>query len=122
MRAMGTSLSSASPVASTSVTYDLRRSPPKVLTQLFELLPPSDASLPLASARAALKDIKLDKTSLKSAVRETQSGYSRAIAFRNAIAEVLVLTWLPGQTSPIHDHGDSTCLVRVISGSANERA
>ncbi len=33
---------------------------------------------------------------------------------------MLVLTWLPGQRSPVHDHGHSTCVVRVVRGVATE--
>jgi len=35
--------------------------------------------------------------------------------------EILVLGWLPGQLSSVHDHGSSACGVRVIQGVATER-
>jgi predicted metal-dependent enzyme (double-stranded beta helix superfamily) len=121
MRSSSTPSLDGASTPSASVTYDVRRLPPKALAPLFDLLRSSDAPLPLASARAALEDIELDAVSLKSAVRETQGRYARSLVFRNAIAEVLVLTWMPGQSSPIHDHGASTCLVRIVSGIAHER-
>ena len=30
------------------------------------------------------------------------------------------MCWLPGQLSPVHDHGGSACGVRVIQGAATE--
>ncbi len=30
------------------------------------------------------------------------------------------MCWLPGQQSPVHDHGGSACAVRVIQGAATE--
>ena len=61
MRSTGTPLvNSASSAANPSVTYDLRRSPPKTLTELVKLLRSADAQLPLASPRAALENIALD--------------------------------------------------------------
>src|SRR5262249_2667130 len=34
--------------------------------------------------------------------------------------EMLVLTWASGQRSPVHDHGASTCVLRIVSGVATE--
>jgi cysteine dioxygenase len=46
--------------------------------------------------------------------------YVRTLVHASARYEALVMCWLPGQRSPVHDHGDSACGVRVIQGAATE--
>lgn len=46
---------------------------------------------------------------------------ARTLVCRTARYEILVLGWLPGQASSVHDHGASACGVRVIEGLATER-
>jgi cysteine dioxygenase len=46
---------------------------------------------------------------------------------RNLVCEVpgifnlLLLVWTPGKASPIHDHADAHCLMKVLRGSIRER-
>lgn len=46
---------------------------------------------------------------------------------RNLVHEVpglfnlLLLVWTPGKASPVHDHADSHCLMKVLSGELRER-
>ncbi|KAE9364949.1 hypothetical protein N431DRAFT_496163 [Stipitochalara longipes BDJ] len=46
---------------------------------------------------------------------------------RNLVCEVpgifnlLLLVWTPGKASPIHDHADAHCLMKVLKGSIRER-
>lgn len=42
--------------------------------------------------------------------------YTRHRVLRNEFAELLVLCWLPGQRTPIHDHNGSYGVVRVCEG------
>jgi cysteine dioxygenase len=46
--------------------------------------------------------------------------YTRNLVHRGEIFEVLLLCWLPGQSSPIHDHSDSSCWMKVITGEGEE--
>jgi cysteine dioxygenase len=46
--------------------------------------------------------------------------YQRVRLRRRAHYEALLLCWLPEQFSPIHDHGESACVVGVLSGEAVE--
>lgn len=46
--------------------------------------------------------------------------YTRNRVFRNEFAELLVLGWVPGQESMIHDHDGSIGAVRVLEGSIRE--
>ena len=47
-------------------------------------------------------------------------GYVRKRLFRNSQWEMLLLCWLPGQKTVIHDHGGSWGATRVLTGSLHE--
>ncbi|KAI1774928.1 RmlC-like cupin domain-containing protein [Hypoxylon cercidicola] len=38
----------------------------------------------------------------------------------NGKANLLVLVWTPGKASPIHDHGNAHCLMKILHGSLTE--
>ncbi len=46
--------------------------------------------------------------------------YRRNLMFENEHVQLLCLCWKSGQRSPIHDHADSICGVKVISGVCSE--
>lgn len=46
--------------------------------------------------------------------------YARNLIARSAYAELLLLCWRPGQRTPIHDHGGSVGVVKVIEGLLTE--
>jgi hypothetical protein len=47
-------------------------------------------------------------------------GYVRKRLYRNSQWEMLLLCWLPGQKTVIHDHGGSWGATRVLSGCLTE--
>jgi len=47
-------------------------------------------------------------------------GYTRNVAFRNDKFEILVLCWNKGQSSPVRDHPEKGCLVRLLKGELIE--
>ena len=53
-------------------------------------------------------------------VRENPRGYNRALVSKSPYFEMLILTWLPGQGSPPHDHAGSVSSMLVIEGQAAE--
>ncbi|HUO53260.1 MAG TPA: FAD/NAD(P)-binding protein, partial [Rhodoblastus sp.] len=53
-------------------------------------------------------------------IRSNPRGYNRAYVARRDHYELLVMTWLPGQASPPHDHGGSAGVIRVLQGAATE--
>lgn len=55
-------------------------------------------------------------------VRTDTRRYFRNRVTINAAYELLVMTWLPGQSSVPHDHAGSVCAMRVVEGRAVERA
>lgn len=67
-----------------------------------------------------LKTLNLNDEDIRNLFIPDRGTYSRSSVCKNRFAELVALTWLPGQASPIHDHGDSACGVRVITGTALE--
>lgn len=53
-------------------------------------------------------------------LRFQRAGYTRTRIARTPEAEVLLMCWLPGQATSIHDHGQAMGLVHVIAGEAVE--
>jgi cysteine dioxygenase len=49
-----------------------------------------------------------------------ERAYLRQVIYRTEHFEALFLCWRSGQVSPIHDHGRSSCVVRVVLGRATE--
>lgn len=90
------------------------------LGRLFEQLdsltePPSSEELRLWISALDIDDAELDPY-----CRFTAEGYARNLLRRGVHCEALLLCWQPGQESPIHDHGRSACVFRVITGIATE--
>ncbi len=53
-------------------------------------------------------------------LRFSERGYYRKRLHRNSAWEVLLLCWLPGQHTVIHDHGSSFSATRILSGEMTE--
>ncbi|MEO8166185.1 MAG: cysteine dioxygenase family protein [Betaproteobacteria bacterium] len=53
-------------------------------------------------------------------VRFDEDRYHRELMVKADEYQILVLAWLPGQKSPIHNHRGSQCCVRVLQGTAVE--
>jgi cysteine dioxygenase len=67
-----------------------------------------------------LSDCTADLADIWPHTATDRAGYVRTIVKRTERYESLVMCWLPGQKSPIHDHGTAVCGVRVIQGAATE--
>lgn len=91
----------------TAITSSLTSTPKPDLPALSKLLR-SYASDPLHWTRFAFPDPNVQYT-------------------RNLVAEVpglfnlLLLVWTPGKASPVHDHAEAHCLMKVLKGSLRER-
>jgi uncharacterized NAD(P)/FAD-binding protein YdhS/predicted metal-dependent enzyme (double-stranded beta helix superfamily) len=68
-----------------------------------------------------LQQSELEMADLADFVQTDPRRYHRSRVAWTPAFEVLVMTWLPGQCSPPHDHGGSICAMRVIRGTALER-
>lgn len=49
-------------------------------------------------------------------VAHSKRGYTRVLLAEDACWNLLLLGWLPGQSTPIHGHGRSAGLARILSG------
>ena len=65
-------------------------------------------------------DSKFIKKMVKS-VQFSEDHYTRTVIFLNDSIEVLLVAWLPGQSSRIHNHEGNSCLWTVIHGALTER-
>lgn len=79
-----------------------------------------DRKLTTAEIEDMLSVIVFDESDYLGYVLETTETYYRNSIARSQFAELLVITWLPGQASPIHDHAGSNCGIRVLKGRLTE--
>ncbi len=79
-----------------------------------------EAQIPLAALTERLHDASLSTAALASYIRFSDERYCRNLVAYGAQFYALVLCWRPGQASPIHDHRNAVCGVRVVSGTATE--
>ncbi|CCE32203.1 related to cysteine dioxygenase type I [Claviceps purpurea 20.1] len=57
----------------------------------------------------------------KYAFGDASRGYTRNLVDEgNGKSNLLVLVWSPGKGSPIHDHGNAHCLMKILHGSLTE--
>ncbi len=74
----------------------------------------------LVGVANALTQATLTNEDVAPYIRTTTSAYHRGRVIQRDWYELLVITWLPGQASPPHDHAGSVCALKVISGTAIE--
>jgi len=100
---------------------DMTARPPEALLPYFDALEAVSAAIPVQQLEALVGSWPITAEQLGDAIQIDDGAYVRTLVFERAHVEVLVMAWLPGQRSPIHDHGGSACAVRVVSGAALER-
>ncbi|KAH0563536.1 Cysteine dioxygenase [Trichoglossum hirsutum] len=58
---------------------------------------------------------------IRYAFADLSRSYTRNLVDRgNGKSNLLILVWTPGKGSPIHDHADAHCLMKVLKGSLRE--
>ncbi|WP_426757001.1 cysteine dioxygenase [Myxococcus sp. Y35] len=67
-----------------------------------------------------LRSSKVDWGLLKKLVRFDAAGYSRRTLARTPACELLLVSWLPGQASGVHDHGGSGGASWLVEGTLRE--
>lgn len=72
--------------------------------------------------RRLLSDLMIDPSDsdVQAVLQYDPQNYTRNFVLSTETVQVLVLRWAPGQASKIHDHGQSNCGLRVLSGRATE--
>jgi len=76
----------------------------------------------LAQVHAALSGIPISMDDARPWIRVDPRRYHRGRVVLRDSYELLVMTWLPGQSSVAHDHGGSICGMQVVQGTATERS
>ncbi len=90
------------------------------LEPLFQYLDGLSSRAPLADLTAVLNDLDLDSEDVAEFVQFSSQHYTRNLVRAGDWYHALVLCWKNGQRSPIHDHAQSSCGVRVLRGVATE--
>lgn len=92
----------------------------KKLESLLHYLDGLKARAPLAELTARLSDIDLDCDDVADFLHFSSHHYTRNLIRAGKWYHALALCWKNGQRSPIHDHAQSSCGVRVLRGIATE--
>ena len=88
--------------------------------ELVDWLRSFEHRIDLRELQRRLDDEQLNPETLSDYIRFSSERYSRNLLAHGPQFYALVMCWLPGQASPIHDHRDAACGVRVIEGTATE--
>jgi cysteine dioxygenase len=83
---------------------------------------PGGATRPLTAEEmlAWARSLDLSKLDVSDYRKFQEKCYKRNTVLLNEHMELVVICWLPGQMSAIHDHGRSNCLYVVCEGSMQE--
>lgn len=90
------------------------------LAELIAYLDSATGRIPLKELTAKIDEIDLDDDDVADFIHFNNHHYSRNLIKAGAWYHALALCWKNGQRSPIHDHGQSSCGVRVLRGTATE--
>ena len=69
---------------------------------------------------AIASSVGVDEIDLEGYCKYDEERYARNTVLLNEHIEVVVICWLPGQASAIHDHGRSNCLYLITEGEMRE--
>ncbi|MBX3463749.1 MAG: cysteine dioxygenase family protein [Planctomycetes bacterium] len=90
----------------------------QTLVERLGRLGPGDITLPKVEAIVA--DGVLDEATLRPYVGERADKYARRLVHRSRWFDVMVLTWAPGQFTPVHNHAGNCGWVRLVRGQIAE--
>jgi uncharacterized NAD(P)/FAD-binding protein YdhS/predicted metal-dependent enzyme (double-stranded beta helix superfamily) len=111
------------PAAAPSLSLPTRRTTAplsEALEALFASLDRCPAIPTLADLDRCLVAAELDLADILPHASSDRATYVRTLVRRTDRYESFVMCWMPGQKSPVHDHGSTACGVRVVQGSATE--
>ena len=93
---------------------------PADLAKIIKRLKYHSGTKPLDLLVAELAILKPTRQLLNQWVNFDTHVYKRNLLYRDSDFEVLILNWMSGQRSPIHNHKGSACAVYVVEGIASE--
>ena len=70
--------------------------------------------------QAIASSVVLEELDLEGFCKYDEERYARNTVLLNEHIEVVVICWLPGQASAIHNHGRSNCLYLITEGEMRE--
>ena len=88
------------------------------LIERLDALTPAEITVP--RVQQILADGELDDAELKRFVGVLPDKYARRPVHRSRHFDLLVLTWAPGQQTPIHNHAGNCGWVRLVRGQIAE--
>ncbi len=74
----------------------------------------------LSDMAQLLRGADVEREELVQACKFNEVTYARNLLSKSPWYELLIICWRAGQCSPIHNHEDSACGVRVVDGIATE--
>ncbi|SHJ10804.1 Cysteine dioxygenase type I [Rubritalea squalenifaciens DSM 18772] len=93
---------------------------PAKIVPFIEYLQGLTTRPPIDDLVAKMKKFDISMQELGSFVQFHDRGYRRNVVFENEHVQLLCLCWKSGQRSPIHDHAQSICAVKIVEGVASE--
>jgi cysteine dioxygenase len=90
------------------------------LPEFFAQLDEHPQQVPLDQIANLLERLELQLSDVQSHLEFNAHHYKRNLMHQGPSCQVLMLCWLNGQRSQIHDHVGSNCGVRVMRGTAIE--
>ena len=90
----------------------------ETLVERLGRLGPRDITL--SGVQAIVADGALDEASLRPYIGVRPDKYARRLVHRTRFFDVMVLTWAPGQFTPVHNHAGNLGWVRLVRGQIAE--
>jgi predicted metal-dependent enzyme (double-stranded beta helix superfamily) len=78
------------------------------------------ADITVPAVQQIVADGVLDDAELRRYVGARPDRYARRLVHRGKLFDVMVLTWAPGQCTPIHNHSGNCGWVRLVRGQIAE--
>lgn len=63
---------------------------------------------------------KYNSNDWKKFIKTSTKKYTKNKIFSDRDIEVYIISWLPGQKSPIHNHSKNGCILKILSGNLTE--
>ncbi len=98
----------------------LAPTPPQKLQPLIRYLDSLKHRASIERVRELLAETNVTLEDLSEFVEFDEEHYRRNLVCMGEWYEILVICWLSGQRSPIHNHAKSTCGVKVLDGVCSE--
>lgn len=90
------------------------------LEQMFHELDKFGDRIPVEHLAKLLEQLELTLPEVREYLKFSEEHYVRNLVHESTSCQVLLICWLNGQRSQIHDHVGSSCGVKVIKGNPVE--